>query len=388
MRITGFTLTEKQVTLFFENGEVKAINHPKEDLINLLLENQKNFLSGISIEWEENSSMDYQKDGWEIDVGNDHYYYKGTDVSAAKRYITHYLNENTLPTLTLCIEKLKSKLSTLNFETILKFFQEHNFPITVSGKILAMRRVMRRGTNNFYLVDNYTQKIPQTPGTVVEIPRELVNANPNADCSVGLHICSYGYLNNYGLSNQPLTIVAVNPEDVVSLSHSNLKARVCKYQVLCEATGNVKQDLLEGSIQDKNTKELFGRLIQEDPEFFSIKQYVLDTEANGEKLEITLATSPETKETKKSSVVLAKEVKDQSENLKGKGMQVVKQHNQTIKQKIQELLKKMKNTRNNYGIRKGAAEDLLDIKQTQKKGWKVLGLTQEEIKAVEKYLAN
>ena len=49
--------------------------------------------------------------------------------------------------------------------------------------------------------DIYTNKMDNSVGEVVKMPRKLVNDNRHETCSAGLHFCSYDYLNFFGSSN-------------------------------------------------------------------------------------------------------------------------------------------------------------------------------------------
>ena len=70
-------------------------------------------------------------------------------------------------------------------------------------------------------------------GSVISIPRSLVDTNRNVHCSTGLHAGTYGYASGFATR---LVQVKVNPRDVVSVpdDYNNAKVRVCRYEVFAE----------------------------------------------------------------------------------------------------------------------------------------------------------
>lgn len=84
-----------------------------------------------------------------------------------------------------------------------------------------------------------TGQIPQSIGSIVEMPRSEVTFDPDTSCSTGLHAGTYEYAKTYG--NVVLKVV-INPRDVVSVptDASNQKVRVCRYVNLEETGAEVK----------------------------------------------------------------------------------------------------------------------------------------------------
>ena len=77
-------------------------------------------------------------------------------------------------------------------------------------------------------------KVPNKPGTVIEMPRSKVAFDPRVACSTGLHAGNWRYAREYG---QRVVTVKINPRDVVSVptDSNDEKLRTCRYKVLAAA---------------------------------------------------------------------------------------------------------------------------------------------------------
>lgn len=78
----------------------------------------------------------------------------------------------------------------------------------------------------------YNGHIPNKLGSIVEMPRDKVEADPYIGCAPGLHVGTYDYAS--GWARGVLVTVKVNPRDVVSVPvHcAAQKIRVCRYEVI------------------------------------------------------------------------------------------------------------------------------------------------------------
>jgi hypothetical protein len=122
-----------------------------------------------------------------------------------------------------------------------KFLEKGNMPITDDGCFLAYKGVK----NDYYSItagkvvllqgkQDANGYIYNAVGEVIEVKRECVDANPNRDCSNGLHAGSFNYADGFK-SGGRLMIVKINPRDVVSVPHADAnKLRCCLYEVIAE----------------------------------------------------------------------------------------------------------------------------------------------------------
>jgi len=117
-------------------------------------------------------------------------------------------------------------------QELLAWIEATNLPITSDGYVLAYKAVR----NNY--LDIYSGTISNTAGSVITMPRHLVNDNSNETCSVGLHVANYEYARTFGSGDARIMVIKINPKDFVSIptDYNNVKARVCEYQVIEEVT--------------------------------------------------------------------------------------------------------------------------------------------------------
>lgn len=136
------------------------------------------------------------------------------------------------------MENLMLNPSFRAIEGLYEWLEKSNLPITPDGHFIAWKIVR----NDFR--DLRTGKFDNSPGQIVEVPRNAVDEDPNATCSNGLHICSNEYLPQYGGfyggrgGNTKVVMVKVNPKDVGAFpkDYNTAKGRVCRYEVLHEVT--------------------------------------------------------------------------------------------------------------------------------------------------------
>lgn len=151
----------------------------------------------------------------------------------------HYKEGQPVEYLKKFVENLYQNPSYRVVNQLYDFIEASNknsggFTIDTDGCIIAYKRV----TSDFK--DIHTHTFDNSPGAVVEMPRNQVNEDENQTCSSGLHFCAFNYLQHFGNEeNDKIIIVKVNPKDVVSIpvDYNNAKARCCRYQVLEEYKG-------------------------------------------------------------------------------------------------------------------------------------------------------
>lgn len=118
-------------------------------------------------------------------------------------------------------------------ESLYAFLDKFNAPITEDGHFIAFKRVRAD------YMDIYTGKFDNSIGSIVEMPREKVNADNEVTCSHGLHVCATAYLGHTYVSspNYQTIVCKVSPADVVAVpkDYNSAKMRVCRYEVLGDA---------------------------------------------------------------------------------------------------------------------------------------------------------
>jgi hypothetical protein len=139
------------------------------------------------------------------------------------------------------------------------------FTITDEGEIVGYKSVQSTSEPGKYLsvhsgtsqVDGEVIKgrIPNYKGAVIEMPADQVDFNPNADCSVGLHVGTYKYAE--GFSGDTMLEVHVNPRDVVSVptGTEGWKMRVRKYVVADVINAKHDTPLVKSVKKSKKTKK-------------------------------------------------------------------------------------------------------------------------------------
>lgn len=156
--------------------------------------------------------------------------------------------------LVLFWKKLRKNPSKNSQEMLYEFLEANHHPITSEGNFLAYKKV---DDISGKLVDNYTKKIDNSVGKIVEMPREKVVEDKNQTCSAGLHVAAWQYAQSY--SGNALIEVMVDPTDVVSVpsDYNAQKMRCCRYKVTCRINyaephkENLKTDRNESGMKHK-----------------------------------------------------------------------------------------------------------------------------------------
>jgi hypothetical protein len=137
------------------------------------------------------------------------------------------------------------KNPSFNSRQMLFAFLEHNgHPLTPEGYFIAYRGIAED------FKDKHTGTMDNSPGKVLEMPRDLVDDNPNNTCSHGLHVACFDYAKGFG---PKLVEVKVNPADVVAVptDYNGTKMRVCRFEVIQE-------------VASMRTEQLYGHASAEE----------------------------------------------------------------------------------------------------------------------------
>lgn len=157
------------------------------------------------------------------------------------------------------LENLMQNPSARGVSETYWFLENYGLPITDDGCFLAYKAVRSDYT------DIYSGKFLNSVGSVVSMPRNMVDDNYGIDCSKGLHVGALDYVVGYGhfvkgqvrsANGNRLLIVKVNPKDVVSVPkyEGHTKMRVCEYTVASEILDVVKE--LDKVVYTSNAEEI------------------------------------------------------------------------------------------------------------------------------------
>lgn len=187
------------------------------------------------------------------------------------------------------MENLMQNPSYRAVEGLYEWLERSQLPITPDGHFIAWKIV----DNDFK--DLRTRSFDNSPGKIVEIPRNQVDEDPDRTCSYGLHFCSNDYLPQYGgfyggnRSQSKVVMVKVNPRDVGAFPHDyNVsKGRCCRYEVLSEVTS--------GDIERVTKETRTGSGLYKETQ-----KKVAKVETRGDRAEITLVFTDGTKQNTKN----------------------------------------------------------------------------------------
>lgn len=151
--------------------------------------------------------------------------------------IVRYFREGRSTTgIVRFLENLAANPSRRSREQLFDWTERQSLTITDDGHFIAYKGVRHDGTSvhsgpaNIDGVD-FNGHVPNKVGSVISVPREYVQDDPNVGCSHGLHVGSYGYGQSFAAR---LLHVKVNPRDVVSVPSdcAHAKLRCCRYEVI------------------------------------------------------------------------------------------------------------------------------------------------------------
>lgn len=158
------------------------------------------------------------------------------------------------------LEKLYTNPSAESIEHLYSFIENNRVTILPDGDFLAYKGVRDDGTSQhagYGIVNGVIfekANLLNEVGSVIEIPRSMVDADRGVGCSVGLHVGSYAYASNFA---RRLLTAKVNPRDVVSVPSDCTfqKIRVARYTVLAVADGEVKTPTFTPPVAEKPAPE-------------------------------------------------------------------------------------------------------------------------------------
>lgn len=176
------------------------------------------------------------------------------------------------------------------------FLEHKNLPVTEDGCFLAYKSVRSdffskyRGAEEVEVSTDggetwevFGGHIPNKPGSIVRIARELVDNDHNKECSRGLHVGCLEYAGPsgwYHSAGDRIVIVKVRPRNIVSVPNDEdrTKMRVCEYEVvglyeepiaapLVTPTGGIVERVVRGvgNFIGRVLGTLFGGNVADEP---------------------------------------------------------------------------------------------------------------------------
>lgn len=139
------------------------------------------------------------------------------------------------------LENLMENPSKRAVTELYGFIEKHRMGITPDGHILGYKKVKA----DYH--DIHSGQFDNKPGSILQMPRNMVDDDKDRTCSTGFHFCAFSYLPSFGSGpGNRVVLVKVNPRDVVSIpsDYNDAKARTCRYEVVSEYEGDDLKDIL------------------------------------------------------------------------------------------------------------------------------------------------
>lgn len=179
-----------------------------------------------------------------VSVSNGRIYLDGEEVdNALTALVVRFLDEGREDwrPLVAFFENVQSNPNAHSREMLFAWLSAEAFTITPDGLIVGYKGVQRDSDGVYRsihsgraIVDGVVHegRIPNAPGSVVEMPRGDVQHDPAIGCHTGLHVGTYAYASSFG--NGATLEVHVHPRDVVSVPTDcgAAKMRTCRYRVI------------------------------------------------------------------------------------------------------------------------------------------------------------
>ena len=167
-----------------------------------------------------------------VSIQGEQLFWKGKPFAGvlATRMITMLQDGFTIEPMVKFMENLMKNPSKRSVDELYGFLEKNNLPLTPDGHFLAYKKVRRD------FLDIHSGTMDNSPGTIVEMERNMVDDNKDQTCSTGLHFCGLSYLDHFGGSDSRVVIVKIDPADVVSIpsDYNGAKGRACRYEVIGE----------------------------------------------------------------------------------------------------------------------------------------------------------
>jgi hypothetical protein len=199
-----------------------------------------------------------------VTVGNDAVWYKTTQLNGwlIDKLLAMLGEQIDVTPWANLLDNLMRNPDPRVHERLPLFLEQANMPITPDGHFLSWRLVKED-----YWDINTGNTFQNTPGAVLQMPRENCDPDPHQTCSRGIHIAAFGYLGSYGFfqDGNRCMLVKTNPEHVVAVpaDYSNQKLRTCETLILREVEKSLVPALYS---RGDHVTDVNGHT-EDDPEF-------------------------------------------------------------------------------------------------------------------------
>jgi hypothetical protein len=249
--ITATILSTHNITLFANNEQITIPNdHPDaERIVELLRQDRAQEAFALATKYRSKlkqiASVAFKNTTVSVEHGNvlvNGKIVEGTLVDRILEFSKRNIPRAALMTLLARVQRNPDPRAR---EDLFAWIEKNNMPVTADGCFIAFKIVKE----NYW--DIYTGRtFKHTVGSVIEMPRDEVDDNPNQTCSRGAHFCGEGYIPHYGSSSDSrIVTLKIAPEDVVAFptDYGLAKGRAFRYEVIGELNRNKVADYL-GSI--------------------------------------------------------------------------------------------------------------------------------------------
>lgn len=238
--------TNEYITVFTSTGKVMSASkdHPNfESIVSKVRAGDPDVESLFDVSLAVNQAFNKVSD--RVSILNGQVYFDGDVVdNALSKQIVRFMHDNNLDRVNALVnffENVAANPNEHSREQLYRWLDNHDFPITDQGMIVAYKGVELDVSGNYRSIHSGTAivdgvvvngRIPNALGSVIEMPRSEVQFDPSVGCHTGLHAGTWDYASSFGRGG--VLTVEINPRDVVSVPTDceSQKVRVCRYKVL------------------------------------------------------------------------------------------------------------------------------------------------------------
>jgi hypothetical protein len=185
----------------------------------------------------------------------------GAVVDHLLRILSENGAERNYQALVAFMEKAAQNPSDSSMDSLYEFILRYGITLDDDGDFYVYKGVNAEGKSihaGYGIVNGVTMNghLPNELGSIVEIPRAMVDYDTSVGCSTGLHAGSYAYASSF--SRGKLLTVKVNPRDVVSVPDhlSFQKIRVSRYKVTGIAAAEIRDTTFTYGADDADTNTI------------------------------------------------------------------------------------------------------------------------------------